>query len=423
MRVSLAEYGAGLPLEALCREPAQLPQLYRSIQQANRRLSASLRVKREVLQIADDRLRALGIAGVVQLDRGLELEIVPKFLGNGGDPAWKATLYLLSTLSKHGSILTSDRIASSTSYLHSLYEIAGRILSQEYLRCRRKPIRKYRKEQFREHAIDGEIDLSSVFERHPEGVQQTRIRFDRMNAYNAAIQAAARIVLPYTADPQVRRILSTAAAELGEQVPPPRRRLSVPARNREWQPAYDLAFDIIQGLGSSYDVGRFAAPGFVVDTWQLWQWPITTGLRMGSSGHTVVPQSQLLLGSRSAGGRSAPVYVFPDIEVRSAGAAASLYLADAKYKLLPDTGEIARSDLYEALAFCRAASAREMVLLYPAGNPSPVPGQVRKCTEYAIQDLLIHVVQVSFGAVTGRGGIHTFSSNLTAGIASILTLP
>lgn len=329
----------------------------------------------------------------------------------------------MSTLSKHGSILTAERITASTSYLNSLYEIAGRILAQEYLKCRRKPLRQYRKERFWDYAIDGEMELSVLFERHPDGIEQSRIRFDRLNAYNATIREAMKVVQPFTTDSQVKNILSTAVSELGHQGLPSKQRLSIPARNKEWQPAYDLSFDIVKGLGSSYDTGRFVAPGFVVDTWQLWEWLVTTGMRIGNTKHTILPQNSVRWGYKEAYSGKYSVNVFPDIEVVTKDSQLTpMYLLDAKYKLVKNatTGEVERDDLYEAFAFCSATDTNEIVLVYPADDPANIPGNVKKCSTYYVKDVMIHVVQVAFGSIKEKGGIYAFSANLCSGIEAVL---
>ncbi len=423
MKMTMVEYSAGIQLDSIFHHPPALDEIYSGVQKANQRISAHLKINRDTLQLSDGRIRALGIAGVIQLTQNVEIEIIPKFLGSDTDIDWKATLYLLSTLSKHGSILTAERITASTSYLNSLYDIAGRILAQEYLKCRRKPIRQYRKEPFWDYAIDGEMELSAIFGRHPDGIEQSRIRFDRVNAYNATIREAMKIVQPFTTDSQVKNILSRAVFELGSQGLPSKQRLSIPVRNKEWQPAYDLSFDIVQGLGSSYDAGRFVAPGFVVDTWQLWEWLITTGIRIGHPEHTVLSQKSVCWGDKETSTGKHSVNVFPDVEVLSKDShLAPLYLMDAKYKLIKNTatGEIERDDLYEAFAFCSATGTNKIVLAYPADAPSDVPGSVKKCSAYHVKNATVYVVQVSFGSIKGKGGLFTFSSNLRSGIETIL---
>ena len=184
---------------------------------------------------------------------------------------------------------------------------------------------------------------------------------------------------------QVKNILSTAVSEFGHQGLPSKQRLSIPARNKEWQPAYDLSFDIVKGLGSSYDAERFVAPGFVVDTWQLWEWLVTTGMRIGNTKHTILPQNSVRWGYKEAYSGKYSVNVFPDIEVVTKDSQLTpLYLLDAKYKLVKNatTGEVERDDLYEAFAFCSATDTNEIVLVYPADDPANIPGHVKKCSTY-----------------------------------------
>ena len=114
MKITVVEYSAGVSLDTIFHNPADFDEICGGVHKANRRISANLKIKRDTLQIYDGRLRAIGIAGVIQLTRNVELEIIPKFLGNNVGADWKATLYLLSTLSKHGSILTAERITAST---------------------------------------------------------------------------------------------------------------------------------------------------------------------------------------------------------------------------------------------------------------------------------------------------------------------
>lgn len=423
MKITVVEYSAGIRLADIFT-PVEITKIRNGVEQANKRISRQLQSGRnDTLKISEGHLRALGIAGVIQLTSTVELEVIPKFLQSQRESDWKAPLYLLSTLSKHGSILTTEKITASSSYLNSLYEIAGRILSKEYQKCKRKPIRQYRKEKFRDYAIDGEIELSNVFERHSDGIEQSRIRFDRMNPYNATIREAMRAVQPFTTDVQVKNVLSHAISELGNQGKPSVNKLAVPVRNKEWEQIYDLSYDIIHGLGTAYDAGKFIAPGFIVDTWQLWEWLITTGVRIGNRNRTVLPQSNTRWGFKETNTARYSINVFPDIEIREKDSPYTpLYLVDAKYKLLENTmtGEISRSDLYEACAFCNATATHEIVLVYPDDQSTMLPGTVRRCSTYYIHDTMVHVAQVAFGSIHEKGGIYSFSENLSRGIDNLL---
>ena len=424
MKAVLVEFGIGIQIESLISNSKEIEEIIDGVSKANQRIAKSLGINRNTLLITDGRIRAIGIAGIVQLTKKVELEIVPKFIKDSGDDSWKETLYLLSTMSKYGEILGSERVHADISYTKSLYDIASRILAYEYLLNKRKPIRKYRKNMFRDYSIEGDIDFSVVFERHPDGIRQSSVRFDRLNAYNATICKAMQIVRPFASDAQTKNILSVAISEFGKQGTPPKTKLPVPVRNHEWKQAYDLSYDIIVGLGTSYEAGKLISAGFVVDTWKLWEWLITVGIKTNNTYHNIIPQSQTLWGIKQCLGKQYKVNVFPDVEIRTKDKNdTATLLVDAKYKVLNNnwTGEIERNDLYEAFAFCNATQAKKLILVYPEeGNLSEIPGTVLLKSTYLISDIKIYAVQVSFGSINNKGGIFTFANNLQSGIEAIV---
>lgn len=120
-------------------------------------------------------------------------------------------------VSKRGSTMVNDRIKANSSCTDSLYDIAGRMLAEEYLTNKRKPLRKYRKEIFVDYAIDGELDIDSYYVKDVNGYIQTRVRFDVINKYNATIKKAMQIVTPYVSDVRSKNILLSAIGTLGPQ--------------------------------------------------------------------------------------------------------------------------------------------------------------------------------------------------------------
>lgn len=422
MRIELIEYGTGIDLKQLEVHCDSSQDLNDSIVAANKRICKKLGLQKNPLVISDGRLRVCGIAGIVRLTKKIELEVVPKFLSHTKNASWKETLYLLSVLSKHGGILANERILSSTSYIASLYDIAGRILAQEFQKNRRKPIRKYRKESFCDFSIDGDIDFASVLDRNDDGIRQTRIRFDIYNEYNAVISKAMRIVIPYTSDNQARNVLQTAIGMFGKQAEPVREKMNVPVRNKEWEDAYILSYDIINGLANSFDTGKILAPGFVVSTWQLWEWLITTGLSLANVPGTVKPQTPVQWGNKKVGSQSYSVNVYPDVVMLDANNHQVLYLVDAKYKVLVNqaTGEADRNDIYEAFAFCSATNTDTLFLAYPGDSGSTTPaGTVTQHSVYEIGSKKIFVVTVDFGSISSRGGLFAFGHNLNLGLNTI----
>ena len=412
MKLSLVEYGNGIEI------PEELRPL---IDRANRVIQQALHKKNAALVVSDGKLRALGVAGTIRLSRELELEIIPKMLDDQELSDWKESLFLLASLSKYGNIITSEHIHSNTAYKDSLYDIAGRVLAREYSLHRRKPIRQYRRDRFSDFSVDGEISFDLVFEKNPDGIPQERVSFDKNNPYNAVIQKAMRIVLPYVKEASIRQILNKAIQELGIQTSHNPIRLNVPARNKEWSTVYNLAHDIVTGMGSSLENGEIMSPSFIADTWRIWEWLITIALRIGLGNRLhVIPQATIPWGEKKTDGKTSRVNVFPDVAIYDlSNTRKPVFLVDAKYKVLAEknTSEIDRGDLYEAFAFCHATGAKKLFLVYPmVVNEVTESGSVIKVIKYEIDDVIISAVKVAFGSITKQGDITAFCRRLSAEI-------
>lgn len=79
----------------------------------------------------------------------------------------------------------------------------------------------------------------------------------------------------------IQQTLDRAMRELGKQSTIIYQRLKIPARNQEWVDIYNFAFDVVSGMGSTLEKGGIMSPSFIVDTWRIWKWLITTAFRIG----------------------------------------------------------------------------------------------------------------------------------------------
>ena len=423
MRFAIHEYGVGIELNKFLGFGVDLNSLVNGIQTANHRIQVALNSSSNALWISDRKVKARGFAGVIQLNRQIELEIIPKFISSADNSEWKQTLYLLSIMSKYGVILSNNKIMSSMSYLGSLYEVAGRILADGYKKNCRKLIRKYRKETFRDFAIDGEIDFDSILDRDLDGIKQLRIRFDIYNPYNAVILKAMQIVLPYIKDKSTRNIILSAISTFGRQNSPYQKKYVVPARNNEWAETYNLAYDIVRGLANSFDVGKIMASGFIANTWKLWEWLLTTAMASGNKQNIIKGQEAIKWGTKDTVGSHLAINVFPDITVRRRNKDGIAYLLDAKYKnfIHGANGEVDRADLYEAFAFCNAAKTDILLLVYPEESMiNDIAGTVRLKAKYNISRKTVLAVTVAFGSLNEVGGIYKFAHNLQNGVENIV---
>lgn len=304
--------------------------------------------------------KADGVAGLLRLNSQVELEVVPKFL----DPAsttWRSDFFLLAVLVKTGNLLVQDEISAGEQDRGDLATLIARALLTLHTENQRRPIRGYRRVNRAEFAIDGDVDWETLVLPDPDGFHVSRLELTRQNPYNATLAAAVHILIPEVADGDTLAQLQLLGRGLAPQSAPPVVFPPLPQRHSGWQRAYDLARLVVEGLGLDLNGGTFTGPGFVLSTWSAWQSLCEEVVRRALPDHKVVGQKRWELGYRG----TEPVYATPDISPL-AGTSAP-FLLDAKYKTrVGRKPSIAASDVYESLAFLRAADAGEMYLLYPA---------------------------------------------------------
>lgn len=426
-RLSIVEYGAPVDLsqkitDATGFERGRANQL---LLDAGARAASSLGVSANPISVEPKGTKATDIAGLIRLGPSLELEIAPKFLGlDDVDARWREDFFFLSTLSRHGRLLASERLLSSGGAPRDLSTLVARAISDMYQARKRRPLRAYRRVRESSFFIDGDPDPIDLIFPGPDGFDQESIYFDRGNVWNATICAAAQELLPEVSDPSAAASLTRVIEELSPQRKPrqgPRRR--VPSRHRAWQPLYEISWDVLRGLGMTYQMGQAHAPGFVVATWQIWEDLLTIGLRIGLGRDVVSSQARFELGARHKpleGAASSILSVFPDCVVRGEGGAPQ-FLVDAKYKGHVESGSlrIAESDIYEALAFARATGCNYVVLAYPA-SPSSPPSEPGSCAVFECVDVgevRIIGIQVEVRGIAKRGALRTFSKALVDGMS------
>lgn len=365
-RFTAVEYGRAEPLPSVIAADARIrPSEARDLLlSAGERARALLGLEASPLAFMRDGVRFEGLAGVFLLAPGVEMEVAPKFLGNAR--GWREDFFLVATLDHHGRLLDGEGIRASASASSDLFTLIGRSFVGMYWRNHRRPIRSYRRQVVADFALDGDCDPADLLLPGEEGFNQEVMAFTRSNPFNAVIGAAARSLAPMVSDPETRARLERVGQHLPRQTLPPRvEDQLLPSRARTWQPVYDLAVDILATLGGSYDEGRALAPGFLVKTWQAWQSLVSVGLRGAFGAWAVSAQQPHLLGERfNRAGKDEPVVVRPDNVVRLPG---GLLVVDAKYKGNVAYGPtaVSNADLYEGLAFARAAGATEVLLAYP----------------------------------------------------------
>lgn len=405
------------------------PRLRELIQAAGERASATLQIQQNPLTISGDTVRGTDVAGLLRISPTIELEIIPKFLSVSSE-SWQEDFFLLALLSKHGSLLGADRLRALSAESGDLATLIGRALVEMYWDNHRRPIRTYRKQVVREFALDGDFDPEELISPGDEGYEQFTVQYTRNNHFNSAIYGAAGELMPLVRDPQLKASLNRVRQLLAPQASyhdAIKKRL--PARSRSWRGTYDLAHDVQRGLGLNYGDGHSLAPGFIVDTWRVWEDLVTVALRSAFGGTVVTAQRPFTLGHRTRSSDDGsvtltPVQVKPDVSILLKEEGKPPFLLDAKYKGRIEHGlqHVSEADTYEALAFMTASGYDKIILCYPKiddGTEARALGEPKIIDAVQIGSQSIIGVDIEISGISKKGGLRRFSQAFSKGVSEI----
>ncbi|GAA3977348.1 5-methylcytosine restriction system specificity protein McrC [Allohahella marinimesophila] len=425
-RLSLVEYGAPVDLSRAIADSIGVDRTkaHGLLLEAGNRAASSLRLTYNPISVGAKGTRAIDFAGLIRLAPSLELEVAPKFLGlDDTDASWREDFFFLSTLSRHGRLLASERLSASGGTSRDLSTLIARSITSMYEARKRRPLRSYRRVREADFFIDGDPDPVELIFPSPDGFEQELIRFDRKNGWNGDIVAAAKELLPEVSDPSAASPLVRLIEDLSPQNVTANRRKPIPARHRAWKPLHELSIDVLGGLGLNYKQGQAHAPGYLVKTWRVWEDLLTVAARLGFGRSAAVPQQGYPLGTkiRTSTGAANKLSVYPDCVIEPYGTRPRMLL-DAKYKGHVEKGQlrISEADIYEALAFSKATGCNLVALAYPA-QPGNDLQPVGTCTvfEKALVDAVQIVgIQIESRRVSRVGGLRIFAANMAAGVTA-----
>ncbi|MGE8140667.1 5-methylcytosine restriction system specificity protein McrC [Novosphingobium sp. NPDC080210] len=425
--MSLVEYGSPVDLshEIAASVGVDRTKANSLLTDAGARAASSLGLNYNPISVDGKGARAIDFAGLIRLAPSVELEVAPKFLGlDEADSAWREDFFFLSTLSRHGRLLATERLSAAGGAPRDLSTLVARSITSMYDSRKRRPLRSYRRVKEADFFIDGDPDPVDLIFPSPDGFEQELTRFDRRNGWNADIVAAARELLPEVSDPSVVSALVRMIEDLSPQNTPSNRRKSIPARHRAWKPLHELSVDVLGGLGISYKQGNAHAPGYLVSTWRVWEDLLTLATRMGFGRSAVMPQKGFHLGTKTkiSTGKVSKLSVYPDCVLLADGSRPTMLL-DAKYKGHIEKSQlrISEADIYEALAFSRATGCNLVVLAYPAqpNEPSRPVGTCVVFERVLVDDVHIVGVEIEGRFISRKGALRDFSANLAAGIVGL----
>jgi 5-methylcytosine-specific restriction enzyme subunit McrC len=410
-----------VPLSTL-GAPDELPRVEQRIRAAATRVRSALGLGEEPLSWSASGVRAERIAGLMKASSLVELEIAPKFLGCSS-PGWREDFFLAATLSKYGHVFPRERLAAAAGARGDLASLLARWIIESFWANHRRPLRTYSWHGIEEFAIDGEADPEEFVASQPDGFRQQVLLFDRRNIFNSVIRQSALALSPEVTDPTLRNQLGRILERLGYQPSPPSRLPSrVPTRSASWQSLYEISCLVLEGFGVTFDPRRLiGAPGFVMDTWRVWQDLVGLGLRIGSPPGHVHLQARTTLGiGERRGAAPHSICVTPDIVLITNPN--ERVVVDAKYKgrVIAKRIRVAEADLYESLAFARGHRLSKVILVYPrvasaVHSPAPI-GTTSVFERIHVDDVRITAVEVEVRGLSGRNGLRTFAKGLTDGV-------
>lgn len=417
-RIRVTEYvvAKGAVKEASAKLSLPLTQVVTDLIAAGNRLNRELAVGGNPIIIDGGDLHVCDVAGLVRVSPRFELEIAPKFLGQECT-TWREDFFFLATLSRYGRILPREAIHAGVGERGDLATLVARAMVEMFWQNHRRPLRIYAETEWKDFAIDGDPDEEQIVLPDPEGFSQKGSMLTRANRFNRTILDAIESLLPEVHDVSTRQRLSKTGLALAPQPRIHQRhpRNCFPNRHRSWEPLYELAEQVLSGfgilLGSSSPV---IAPGFAVHTAKLWENLVSRALRIGFGGQRVKQQKRFVLGRRG----NKDVETTPDVAIESSENDVWI-VSDAKYKgrVGENLSRIDSGDLYEGLAFLKAAKSKTLVLVYPedriGSKPSLSAGSCRKFDHVTIDDLNFVGVKAEVRGISRRGGLRDFAKGVS----------
>lgn len=382
------------------------------------------------ISVSGDLVRAEDIAGILRVGPNIEIEIAPKFLGlDSVNSQWREDFFFLANLSHHGRLLTSERLRAKSGERKDFDTLLARAMVDMYWTNYRRPLRTYRMTSFEDMALDGDVEPEAIIQPSPDGFAQSSLVYDQKNSYNATMFAAGQQLLLNVRDPSLIAQLGRMCQHLTRQKTNfAMHKNRLPNRSKRWQPLHDLSVDVLKGFGLSFSSGTARAPGFVLDTWKVWEDLLSIAIRLELGKDRVQIQKPSVLGTRHrilnglVIGTSRAT-VTPDIAISGVAGDIPRFLIDAKYKTRIENGRnrITEPDLYEALAFSASTECNLIVLAYPA-LPRELSqlGQVSPFETIEVGSVKVIGIEIEIKGISSNNGWSVFSKRLMKDILDII---
>jgi len=419
---ALSENAAPVPISQLAVAFGTSPdELRRLLRDRGDRVRQEFRLGENPFSIDHAGVQTRGVAGVLRIATGMELEIAPKCL-DVTDSSWREDFLVLAVLTRLGRVLGRERVAASLREQNrDVVTLLAAAFLDEYERLSPIPIREYKRSAWIEPSLDGEIDYAEVWEPRAEGFAQVGPRFTNVNSYMSTIAEAAVTLASATADRGIGERLRRPFRALPTPMFASHQR-KVPGRYARWQYLYDLALAVLDGFGLQLRPdGLLRGPGFAVNTERGWEDLISFAMMAQGTTLRAKLKPRSTLGTRRQG--TQPVYTYPDIVLRPASSNLPI-VVDAKYKgtAVAPIRQVGSADLYEAIAFLESLDARTALLIYPGtrgGDSASACGALSVFDEVVTGKRTVIGATVDIHGLGARDGLMHFANRLTKDLLEI----
>lgn len=177
-------------------------------------------------------------------------------------------------------------------------------------------------------------------------------------------------------------------------------------------------------MGAGLRPGERRGPGFVVNTWRIWQDLLSIATMIYFGGAHAIPERKRVLGRRNnlLSGEFTDLVVRPDLRIQQRDA--PHFLVDAKHKGRAGRSgfRISEADVYESLAFSRASDDCRVVLAYPRTSDKALAllGSLSLMETVEIGATHILAVDIEVRGISSKGGLPKFCEQFGRGLAELV---
>lgn len=323
------------------------------------------------------KIKFTGIAGVVSL-RNVEIEIMPKFLKDGGN--WRESLFNMIYRAKSNRLF-SQKSSHISTMRYSFYDHVA-LMFYDALKAAlgNDRIHTYRLVEENSRYLKGRILFDQQMRNiitHPGVIYYECDSFDTNNEFNYLLRWCLDTLVIKVCNTQIK----TKLKSLTEEMPKVTQKYNIPVEAKlppqyaHFCEAVEIANTLASGCSYVHSSKKGAGIGYVVNTEVIYEKFIEKILQqMKTAAYDLKsePQSSMIF-AKAASTRTSSYYTIPDNKLYKNGI--PVLLVDAKYKnIYADERQKkpVNSDIYQLFSSLVTHGCRKGVLISPCESDTPV---------------------------------------------------